>query len=220
MSRRSLHDGERSAHIAPTPVERHSFEDGVYPFQHLHLPWMGTERERGECTWWSSTTEGGQGEGEGGVLNTHRGGRCRAAERTVPPSCLVSGHRWAATPPEASPPPPEQDGRFYFSLFARFNQWSVSLDHLFPNRQNPFWGKINNQSAFFFFWPWHHSHLVAVWSPDNFPRRWETRSVWREARRPPVASPLQPQRTQLDSWRNAQTNKTQTDRAGLRWPFA
>lgn len=110
MSRRSLHDGERSARIAPTPVERHSFEDGVYPFQHLHLPWMRTERERGECTWWSSTAEGGK--------NTHRGGRCRAAERTVPPSCLVSGHRWAATPPEASPPPPDREGGFYFSLFA------------------------------------------------------------------------------------------------------
>lgn len=31
MRRRSLHDGKRSAQIAPTPVEGHSFEDSVYP---------------------------------------------------------------------------------------------------------------------------------------------------------------------------------------------
>lgn len=45
IRRRSLHDVERSAQIAPTPVEGHSFEDRVYPFQHLHLAWMQTERE-------------------------------------------------------------------------------------------------------------------------------------------------------------------------------
>lgn len=50
-SRRSLHDGERSAHVARTPVQRHSSEDGVYSLRHLHLPWMRTERELGECTW-------------------------------------------------------------------------------------------------------------------------------------------------------------------------
>lgn len=32
IRRRSLHDGESSAQIAPTPVEGHSFEDSMYPF--------------------------------------------------------------------------------------------------------------------------------------------------------------------------------------------
>lgn len=45
IRRRPLHDVERSAQVAPAPVEGHSFEDGVYPFQHLHLAWMRTERE-------------------------------------------------------------------------------------------------------------------------------------------------------------------------------
>lgn len=107
LTRRPLHDGERSAQIAAIPVERHSSEDGVNPFQHLHLPWMQTKRELVERTWRrsgrSSTAEGG---------NTHRGGRCRAAERTVPPSCPVSGHRWAVTPPEPCSPPPEQEVLF------------------------------------------------------------------------------------------------------------
>lgn len=112
---RFLHDGERSAQVAPSPVERHFSEDCMYPFQHLHLPCRRTQRQFGECTW-SRSGSTVKGRGEGG--NTHRGGRCRAAARTVPLSCPVSGHRWAATPPELSPPPPEQEGRFYFSLFA------------------------------------------------------------------------------------------------------
>lgn len=141
------------------------------------------------------------GEGE----NTHRGGRCRAAERTVPPSRLVSGHRWAAMPPEPSPLPPEQQGRFYFSLFAfALPHHSISDPYHWTTSSQTdktHFGKINNPSAFFPFLLSHHSHLVAVWLPDNFPRRRETRSVWREGRRPPVASPLQPENTQLDSWR-------------------